>query len=195
MLTPDQKPMLPRSKDCTPVLDDPIPGHSSRRRTRSTDCIAQSSPSKCTLRHDHASLLKPYAPSGAFPYCPFTPSLHSLTSLSSTDEAIAFPRQQSPRNLTGARVDGYAVGRRRLPLPALSSASSRPSATSGANLLLRSLSSRAWTSPSPSELEGRHRRARPSAPPRPLFACRNRTQRRSREPAAALQLPSHPRPP
>jgi hypothetical protein len=156
-LAPDLKMTLPRSKHCMTVLADPIPEHSSRRRTRSTDCIAQSSPSKCTLHHDHASPLKPHAPSGAFPYCPFAPSLHSLTSLSSTDEAIAFLGQQSPRNLAGARVDGYAVGRRRPHLPALSSASSRPSATPGANLLLRSLSSRAWTSPSPSKLEGRRR--------------------------------------
>jgi hypothetical protein len=183
-----------RRKQCTAALATPSTRTSSQCRIRSTAYIAQSSPSRCTLHRDHAGQIKPRTLSRAFLCCPFAPSPHSLSSLSSADEAIAFPGKQSPWNLAGARVVGEAVGRHRPPLPALLLLCLIPllrlELTSCSVLCL-------------AELGRRHRRRNlkvtidepASRTTSSHFSCRNRTRRRFREPAAALQLPSHPQRP
>jgi hypothetical protein len=118
----------PRPQQSTTILSDLVPGPSSRRRSRSTACIAQSPPSRCNLHRDHARSIKPRTPSGANPCCSFAPSLHSLSSLSLAEEAIAVPGQQNPRNLAGARVAGRSRGSMPTVSPCSSPAPSRFSA-------------------------------------------------------------------
>jgi hypothetical protein len=163
---PDLKPALPQSIHRTPDLADPSARLGSQCRTRDAATLAQSPPSRCNLHRDHARSIKPHTPSGADPCCPFAPSLHSLSSLSLADEAIAIPGQQCPRNLAGARVDGRSHGSMPTVSPCSSSAPSRFSARPGANAMLHFLSSRAEASPLPSELEAHRRRTHSSAPPR-----------------------------
>jgi hypothetical protein len=116
---PELNPTIPQPKQCATDLAHRSARLSSRCRSRNTASLAQSAPSKSTLHRDHPDRIRPLDPSGNLPCCSFAPSPHLLSPLSSGNEAHHFPGQQSPRNLTGARVDGEAVGRRRPPLPVL----------------------------------------------------------------------------
>jgi hypothetical protein len=71
-----------------------------------------------------------------------------------------------------------------------SSAPSRSSAGPGATPVFRSLSSRARTSPSPSEPEGHRRRARPHTPPRALLRVGSRRGGASESPPPPCSHPA-----
>jgi hypothetical protein len=99
--------------------------------------------------------------------------IHPLTSLPLISEprrrSQTLPRAAEPEETRRSCGRQRSRGSMSTTSSCSSSAPSHSSARPGANPVFHSLSSRARTSPSPSEPEGHRRRARPHTPPRALL--------------------------